>query len=191
MIQKQKTTNHLNQQLSTVAEKNNIGQSILTERNIIELIYQNKTHNIKNCVISQNDSIQKYNNLVSENKDPIEIFQTIINDQDGQDLYDQNNRLNWFMPAEYKQFDIEDYVLGLCETPEQKQRVDYELSLYKSHAMMDVLQFLKYMVDTLRKNNIVWGVGRGSSVASYVLYLLGVHKVDSIKYNLDPTEFMR
>jgi len=174
-----------------VAEKNNIGQSILTERNIIELIYQNKTHNIKNCVISQNDSIQKYNNLVSENKDPIEIFQTIINDQDGQDLYDQNNRLNWFMPAEYKQFDIEDYVLGLCETSEQKQRVDYELSLYKSHAMMDVLQFLKYMVDTLRKNNIVWGVGRGSSVASYVLYLLGVHKVDSIKYNLDPTEFMR
>ena len=174
-----------------MAEKNNIGQSILTERNIIELIYQNKTHNIKNCVISQNDSIQKYNNLVSENKDPIEIFQTIINDQDGQDLYDQNNRLNWFMPAEYKQFDIEDYVLGLCETSEQKQRVDYELSLYKSHAMMDVLQFLKYMVDTLRKNNIVWGVGRGSSVASYVLYLLGVHKVDSIKYNLDPTEFMR
>ena len=174
-----------------MAEKNNIGQSILTERNIIELIYQNKTQNIKNCVISQNDSIQKYNNLVSENKDPIEIFQTIINDQDGQDLYDQNNRLNWFMPAEYKQFDIEDYVLGLCETSEQKQRVDYELSLYKSHAMMDVLQFLKYMVDTLRKNNIVWGVGRGSSVASYVLYLLGVHKVDSIKYNLDPTEFMR
>jgi DNA polymerase III alpha subunit len=174
-----------------VAEKNNIGQSILTERNIIELIYQNKTQHIKNCVISQNESLQKYNNLVSENKDPIEIFQTIIDDQDGQDLYDQNNRLNWFMPAEYKQFDIEDYILGLCNTPEQKQRVEQELNLYKSHAMMDVLQFLKYMVDTLRKNNIVWGVGRGSSVASYVLYLLGVHKVDSIKYNLDPTEFMR
>jgi len=63
--------------------------------------------------------------------------------------------------------------------------------LFKSHAMMDVLQFLKYMVDTLRENNIVWGVGRGSSVASYVLYLLGVHKVNSIKYNLDPTEFLR
>ena len=57
--------------------------------------------------------------------------------------------------------------------------------------MMDVLQFLKYMVDTLRENNIVWGVGRGSSVASYVLYLLEVHKVNSIKYNLDPTEFLR
>ena len=56
---------------------------------------------------------------------------------------------------------------------------------------MDVLQFLKYMVDTLRENNIVWGVGRGSSVASYVLYLLGVHKVNSIKYDLDPTEFLR
>lgn len=174
-----------------MAEKNNIGQSILTEHNIIELIYQNKTQNIKNCVISQNKSVQKYNNLVSENKDPIEIFQTTINDQDGQDLFDQNNRLNWFMPEEYKQFDIENYVLGLCKTSEETERVNYELNLFKSHAMMDVLQFLKYMVDTLRKNNIVWGVGRGSSVASYVLYLLGVHKVDSIKYNLDPTEFMR
>jgi DNA polymerase III alpha subunit len=43
----------------------------------------------------------------------------------------------------------------------------------------------------MRSNNIVWGVGRGSSVASYVLYLLGVHKVDSIKYGLDIREFLK
>jgi DNA polymerase III alpha subunit len=50
---------------------------------------------------------------------------------------------------------------------------------------------MKYLVDTLRKNNVVWGVGRGSSVASYILYLIGVHKVDSIKYNLDINEFLK
>ena len=35
------------------------------------------------------------------------------------------------------------------------------------------------------------GVGRGSSVASYILYLIGVHRIDSIKYNLDWKEFLR
>jgi len=173
-----------------VAEKNNIGQSSVNERNIVELIYQNKFHNIKNCIIPE-QLVKKYNSIVSNNKDNLEFLTSTIDTSIDQDLFDQNNRLNWFMPLEYKQFDIEDYVLGLCKSPEEKQRVDYELKLYKSHAMMDVLQFLKYMVDTLRKNNIVWGVGRGSSVASYVLYLLGVHKVNSIKYNLDPTEFLR
>ena len=57
--------------------------------------------------------------------------------------------------------------------------------------MLDLLFYLKYLVDTMRGNSIVWGVGRGSSVASYVLYLLGVHKVDSIKYDLDINEFLR
>ena len=135
--------------------------------------------------------LEKYNKIVSENKDDFEFLESTIDTSIDRDLYDQTNRLDWFMPEEYKQFDIEKYVLGLCKTSEETKRVNYELNLFKSHAMMDVLQFLKYMVDTLRKNNIVWGVGRGSSVASYVLYLLEVHKVDSIKYNLDPTEFLR
>ena len=173
-----------------MAETNSIGQATVNERNIVELIYQNKFPNIKNCLIP-NELVEKYNSIVSTNKDSLELLSSTIDTSIDQDLFDQNNRLNWFMPEEYKQFDIENYVLGICKTSEETERVNYELDLFKSHAMMDVLQFLKYMVDTLRKNNIVWGVGRGSSVASYVLYLLGVHKVDSIKYNLDPTEFLR
>jgi DNA polymerase III alpha subunit len=57
--------------------------------------------------------------------------------------------------------------------------------------MFDLLFYLKYLVDTLRENKVVWGVGRGSSVASYVLYLIGIHKIDSIKYDLDITEFLK
>lgn len=173
-----------------VAETTSIGQSSVSESNIVELIYQNKFDNIKHCIIPE-ELANKYNAIIDSNRDDITRLSSIVDTTVDQDGYDQDNRLNWFMPEEYKQFDIEDYVLGRCETPEEKQRVEYELDLYKSHAMMDVLQFLKYMVDTLRENNIVWGVGRGSSVASYVLYLLEVHKVNSIKYNLDPTEFLR
>ena len=57
--------------------------------------------------------------------------------------------------------------------------------------MYPVLRFLVYFTDTLRDKNIVWGVGRGSSVASYVLYLIGVHRINSIRYNLDITEFLK
>ena len=50
---------------------------------------------------------------------------------------------------------------------------------------------MMYFVELMRENDVVMGVGRGSSVDSYVLYLLGVHKIDSIKYNLDYREFFR
>ena len=86
--------------------------------------------------------------------------------------------------------DIKSYVLE--RTPDHAvDRVNEELNLYDKYNIIDVLKVCIYIIDTLRKNNIVWGVGRGSSVASYVLYLIGVHKVDSIKYELDINEFLR
>ena len=56
--------------------------------------------------------------------------------------------------------------------------------------MLNVLKFLVYLIETMRDNNIVWGVGRGP-IYSYVLYLLGVHKVDPTKYGLDITDFLK
>jgi len=98
---------------------------------------------------------------------------------------------NWYVPTEYMSMDIEKHILNLCKTDEEVQRVKSEIQLYQKHDFLDVLRCMKYIVDTLRENNVVWGVGRGSSVASYVLYLLGVHKVDSIKYNLPLDEFFK
>lgn len=98
----------------------------------------------------------------------------------------------WNMPEEYKTLDIETWVRE--QSPPwnpQATRVEEELAEFKARNMLDLLRWLKYFVDTCRANNIVWGVGRGSSVASYVLYLIGVHKIDSIKYNLDWQEFLR
>lgn len=97
---------------------------------------------------------------------------------------------NWFIPEEYKKMDIEEFLVNRCPK-ENYQRLLEELQLYKSHNMIPVLLTIKYIVDTLRKNNIVWGVGRGSSVASYVLFLIGIHKVDSVKYKLPINEFFK
>ena len=98
---------------------------------------------------------------------------------------------NWFIPYEYKTMDILDWLYQRCPTPEIRERVVEELRLFAKHNMIPVLKTMKYVVDTLRENNVVWGVGRGSSVASYTLYLIGVHKVDSIKYNLPIDEFFK
>ena len=97
---------------------------------------------------------------------------------------------NWRLPDEYKLMDIERYLIDQC--PERNiDRLKTELELYRKNQMIPVLRAMKYIVDTLRKNQIVWGVGRGSSVASYALYLIGVHKIDSVKYDLPIGEFFK
>jgi DNA polymerase III alpha subunit len=66
-----------------------------------------------------------------------------------------------------------------------------ELVLFQDQNLFELLKYLKYLTDVIHKNRIVCGVGRGSSVASYVLYLLGVHRIDSMRYGLDIREFLR
>lgn len=101
------------------------------------------------------------------------------------------NPNNWFIPDSYKNIDIEQWCLDKCKSEVEVKRVELELPEFKSRNLYPVLQCMIYIVDTLRANNIVWGVGRGSSVSSYVLFLIGVHKIDSIKYGLDIKEFLR
>jgi hypothetical protein len=105
--------------------------------------------------------------------------------------FDAVNQNSWHMPAEYQHMDIAEYILSLCDSDAKLQRCGQELLLFQERNLFDLLRYLKYLVDTLRANHMIWGVGRGSSVASYVLYLLGVHRIDSIFYDLDVQEFLR
>lgn len=98
---------------------------------------------------------------------------------------------HWHMPQQYRDMDIAAHVLNLCDNEAQLQRCGAELMMYQERNLFDLLRYLKYLVDIMRDNNIIWGVGRGSSVASYVLYKLGVHRIDSMYYNLDIEEFLR
>ncbi len=105
--------------------------------------------------------------------------------------FDHVNQSHWLMPDLYKNLDIAEYVLGLCESEAALQRVGEELLLYQARDLFDLLRYLKFLVDIMKQNNLIWGVGRGSSVASYVLYLLEIHRIDSLHYNLDIAEFLR
>lgn len=105
--------------------------------------------------------------------------------------FDRGCQHNWHMPQSYRELDIAELILSMCSTDDELQRCGQELLLYQERDLFNLLRYLKYLVDVMRDNNVIWGVGRGSSVASYVLYKLGVHRIDSLHYDLDPTEFLR
>jgi DNA polymerase III alpha subunit len=158
------------------------GNIIYDEQDILELIYQNKTDLIEKVYCDQNVSIDGY----SLKKIDLDFYSIDI------DLFDITCQSEWLMPEEYKNFDIESWLYNqIPPWDDNNQRLRDELFEFEVRNMMNLLRWLKYFVDTARANNIVWGVGRGSSVASYVLYLIGVHKIDPIKYDLDWWEFLR
>jgi hypothetical protein len=107
------------------------------------------------------------------------------------DEFDSIQQSHWYMPAEYQTLDIAAYIISLCSTSEELQRAGEELLLYQERGLFNLLRYLKYLVDVMRDNQIIWGVGRGSCVSSYVLYLLGVHRINSMFYDLNPREFLR
>jgi DNA polymerase III alpha subunit len=167
------------------------GQVELTEGEAFNALYSGKLSSLNNIHIDNAQVIEQYNQSRQFNADSIPILEQLEKLDIDVELFDEANQCDWFMSEEYYKFPIVDWLYEQCATEKERARVDEELLLFIQHGMFDLLFYLKYLVDTLRENKVVWGVGRGSSVASYVLYLIGIHKIDSIKYDLDITEFLK
>jgi DNA polymerase III alpha subunit len=169
-------------------QKDSVGFPVFTSQDIFDLIYQGNSDKIFELFVQPNDEITQFNS-VSENK-LSEYAVTQLSDINVAQI-DTELQSQWFIPFRYEHMDILGYLEKLCTSNEQRSRVHLEYKEYKDRNMLPLLRFLIYLVDTMNKNNIVWGVGRGSSVASYILYLIGIHRIDSLKYDLDFYEFMR
>lgn len=163
-----------------------VGQQILTEQDLCSLYMSDPTRTIKYALVNKqitfNEDLNIQNVPVLTQYEPVELS---VED------FDRKNQDSWSMPQHYKDFDIVQYVLDQCKTEEELQRVGEELLEFQKRDMFMLLRYLKYLVDTMRKNNIIWGVGRGSSVASFVLFLLGVHRINSLYYDLSIDEFLK
>lgn len=162
------------------------GQQILNEMDICSAFLSNPDIKIKNALVS--DDIHFDKNLEIKN---IPTFKKYVNQSLSKEEFDKQLQNNWFIPEEYHQLDIAKYILDLCKSDAELQRVGQELILYQERDLFPLLRYCKYLVDTMRKNNVVWGVGRGSSVSSYVLYLLGIHRINSLHYDLSIDEFLK
>ena len=169
------------------------GAILLNVNELFNNLYSRKIKTFKNVYLEQSTYVDQFNNAKDTNKDKFEYLETYIEPNISLEKFDINSQDEWFMPDEYKStsFDIAEYLLSLCKTDIETNRVLDELGLFAQYNMIELLCYLKYLVDTMRENSIVWGVGRGSSVSSYILFLIGVHKIDSIKYDLDIREFLK
>ena len=98
---------------------------------------------------------------------------------------------HWLTPEPYNTIDLRDYLVSKCQSTVELQRLESELQLYTEHKMLPVLRHLIYLVDHWREHNIVWGVGRGSSVSSFVLYLIGINRINPLDYDLAIEDFIK
>ena len=166
---------------------NETGDCIFSEQDAIDLIYTDPAFDISKLFF---EDTEQYNNSVQTLALDLPKINTVpirptVNE------FDKTNIEDWHMPKKYYEINVLQWLLEKCHNDEEKMRVQIEYDLFEKKKFVKVLQFLIYFVDTLRANNIVWGVGRGSSVASFCLFLIGVHKINPLLYNLDHTEFLR
>ena len=166
---------------------NETGDCIFTEQDAIDLLYTNPDFDISKLFFELPD---QYNNSIKNTGADLQQLQTVPKRSTPAKV-DETNIANWHMPQKYYELNVLQWLLDKCQNDFEKKRVEQEYLLFEKKKFIKVLQFLIYFIDTLRANNIVWGVGRGSSVASFCLFLIGVHKINPIIFNLDITEFLR
>jgi DNA polymerase-3 subunit alpha len=164
------------------------GRRLITESEVCDLLYLDPTVDLSRLEIADptahNDAVKKnYSEL-----GPIKELAEIAIDPP---TWHEHNQARWWMPDAYRDMDIAKHILDACDGEAELQRCGQELLEYQERDLLPLLCYLKYLVDTMRSSGVVWGVGRGSSVASFVLYKLGVHRINSLHYDLDFKEFMR
>lgn len=172
-------------------QTNQYGEIVLDETDLCDLVLQGRALNSLEHVTV--DPAVDLESLVHVLEDPSALATWTFPADSSHSVpdYDALKQKKWHLPEHYQNMDIAEHVLSLCQTDAELQRAGHELMLYQERGLFDLLRYLTYLVDVMRDNQVIWGVGRGSSVASYVLYLLGVHRINSMFYDLDVAEFLR
>lgn len=171
-------------------QRDKFGQVVFDGEGLFDLLYSGNTH-IGGLPATQDDETVTYNKmskLYDRADDRVEFYESpdITVEE-----FDQILINSWMMPEEYKSIDLWEKLSPKCSTQEELERLAVELTEFDNRHLNNLLRFMIYFVDTMRNNGIVWGVGRGSSVASYTLYLIGVNKINPIKFNISVDEFLK
>jgi|TARA_R110000744_G_scaffold109566_4_gene207011 DNA polymerase III alpha subunit len=162
------------------------GRPIFTERDLVDVYMKNPDQKLKHTLTDVKIELDP----TLELETVPELIEHTLAQLSVAD-FDEEMRSKWNMPAKYRELDIAKWLLEQCTHQTEIQRVGKELLLYQKREQFLLLQYMKYLVDLMRENNIVWGVGRGSSVSSFVLFLIGIHRINSLYYDLDIEEFLK
>lgn len=168
---------------------NKYGQALLSSDHLRELLLQGK--NIGHLIVERDRDVELYEQFQSELLKQKTIFMDPPEELEEVDDFHLRSAETWVFPEIYQTLDVRRHLLDKCTTQEQKDRVNEEYELYEQRDLIMLLRLFIYLVSYMRENKMVWGVGRGSSVSSYILYLIGVHRVDSLKYGFDIKDYLK
>jgi hypothetical protein len=172
-------------------KQNKFSEVVFSENDVCDLLMQGRNiDSLKHLVVDDSVNLEELARYI-ERPESLLTWSFPYSQESSVPEFHLIQQQSWHMPDEYKTIDIAQHILNLCNDEAELQRCGQELLLYQERDLFDLLRYLKYLVDTMVANRIIWGVGRGSSVASFVLYKLGVHRINSLHYNLDPGEFLR
>lgn len=155
------------------------GLAQLSDQGIIELAYQDKI----------NGSLFEWQDKTSQQQ-----FDQVCKYLDCWPVAQSNGLVenrDWFTPIEYQTIDLRNYVLARCKNQQQKDRATFELDKIEQLGVQHIFLHLIYLVNLWRSKNRVWGIGRGSSVSCFVLYAIGLNKINPLDYDLDYREFFK
>ena len=171
--------------------KDQYGRVVYNRHELYDMLYDGE--DISSVTdVDWHEDFEKYNSAINTNHLQQQLYSAVEKLSLSKEEFDKQNQNEWFMPDEYKNIDLHKYCLDRCpDDTEECARICNELYEFEQRNLFNLLRYIIYLVDFMRENNIVWGVGRGSSVASYVLYIIGIHRINSIQYNLDYKEFLR
>lgn len=108
----------------------------------------------------------------------------------------------WNIPDDIKSIDLYDHLTNKLLTEFENSefsnsdmqlrsdRLDFEYNALIDAGHRDLIYAILYVINRFEETGTVWGVGRGSSTSSYLLYIMGAHDIDSVEYDLDFTEFL-
>lgn len=164
--------------------KNKNSQIVHTVDEVLGLLLKGDTQG--DIVVSDCDEIEKFNVYKENLSSKINLVEEDLSD----DFHERKTQ-TWFIPEQYYDIDLDNFLLSKCNTVQEKNRVKLELEEFKKRNLETVLRLMIFLVDHFKENGVVWGVGRGSSTASYCLYLIGINRVNSLQYDLDIKEFFK
>lgn len=161
------------------------GTVVCSEAAAVEMLYRGI--DLQNVMMEPTDDAELFNQTNARLDAGLPDLQIVNGEQYGPiDWYSM-----WLTPEEFSEIDVREFCLSMCNDDTQRTRVNMEMDLYEERQMLPVLRHLIYMVGDLRQRGVMWGVGRGSSVSSYVLYLIGINRINPLKFDLNIREFLK
>lgn len=172
-----------------ITKTDQYGRVTITSAEIVEALYAGV--NLRDLLIVDGSEISKFNTMCVRFDRPKYALKPVEQlEHSPQEEHDRRSN-TWLFDDIVKDVDLSDILLSMCNTDEERSRVDEEMVLFRERGLEPLLHAMIYLVDHWKSNGVFWGVGRGSSVASFVLYLIGINRINPMKYGLSIQEFLR